>query len=99
MRKKLSCKRYGRNISAKESKKRRRREKRKETRVSQKKMYESTISLITYVHLNKLFHSQVAEIVRECIKPLKDELQSVKETVISFRTSDADTSATSEKLP
>ena len=57
------------------------------------------MSLITYTLLNQLCHSQVAEIVRECIKPLKDELQSVKETVTSFRASDADTSATSEKIP
>ena len=62
--------------------------------------YESIMSLMKYILTNTGFvHSQVAEIVRECIKPLKEEIQSVKETVTSFRASDADTSATSEKLP
>ena len=98
--KKQSCKPSAQNISVKESRRKRRREKRNETPVSLKKMYESIMSLMIYILINTGFvHSQVAEIVRECIKPLKDEIQSVKETVTSFRASDADTSATSEKLP
>ena len=98
--KKPSYRPSAQNISVKESKRRRRRGKRNETLVSLKKMYESIMSLMIYILTNTGFvHSQVAEIVRECIKPLKDEIQSVKETVTSFRVSDADTSATSEKLP